>query len=70
MSELDKKTIDKSYEFHTETKGTIKIENVFKECYELDSNSQPARFRLKYLDRLFPEMNQRVNKLFVKQINN
>ncbi len=37
------------------------------ECYELDSNSIPARFRLKYLDRLFPEINQKkpeFNKLW------
>ncbi len=65
QDELDKQTnVDKSFCYKLKTPenklvNIIQIENMFLECYELDSNSQPARFRLKYLDRLFPDMNQK-----------
>ena len=65
QKELDKQTnVDKSFRYELKTPenklvNSIQIENMFLECYELDSNSQPARFRLKYLDRLFPDMNQK-----------
>jgi hypothetical protein len=38
----------------------IEISNIFEKCYELDNNEIPARYRLKYLDRLFPGLNQKV----------
>jgi hypothetical protein len=63
--QLDKQTnVDKSFRYELKTPenklvNNIQIDNMFLECYELDSNSQPARFRLKYLDRLFTDMNQK-----------
>ena len=38
----------------------IEFKNILEECYELDKNEQPARYRLKYLNRLFPNINQKV----------
>ena len=39
----------------------IEIGNILEECYELDNNELPARYRLKHLDRLFPKFNQKVH---------
>ena len=39
----------------------IEIGNILEECYELDNNEIPARYRLKHLDRLFPKFNQKVH---------
>lgn len=32
----------------------IELDNIFVDCYELDENEIPARYKLKHLDRLLP----------------
>jgi len=46
----------------------IEIENIFEFCYELDENEKPARYRLKYLDRIIPEYKEKVSSvcLFIR----
>lgn len=39
---------------------SIYIENLFKNCYELDENEIPARYKLKHLDRLLPNFDAKV----------
>lgn len=39
----------------------IEIANVLLDCYEFDENEVPARYRLKYLDKIFPDLNINVN---------
>lgn len=56
-------TIDKVFEYTDDDGKSIKLENILETCYEFDSNEIPARYRLKYLDRLFPTMDQKVEKL-------
>lgn len=41
----------------------ISIENLFIECYQLDENEMPARYKLKHLDRLLPGFDDKVNRL-------
>ncbi len=53
----EKKDLTFSYQYGEKL---VSFENILDECYELDKNEQPARYRLKYLDRLFPEINQKV----------
>ena len=60
-----KKELSQSPLLEKKFKGKYKedevvFENILEECYELDSNADPARCRLKYLDKIFPEMNQKV----------
>ena len=43
----------------------IEIGNILEECYELDKNEIPARYRLKYLNKLFPNFNQKVNICYI-----
>ena len=66
-AELNKRAdVDKSfkYEFVPRLEENVKImvtfANLMEDCYELDDNEIPARYRLKYLDRLFESgVNQR-----------
>jgi hypothetical protein len=37
----------------------IELKNIMEYCYELDENEKPARYRLKYLNRLFPTINHK-----------
>ena len=39
---------------------TIKMDNILESCYELDENEIPARYRLAFLSKLFPNINIRV----------
>lgn len=54
----EKKDLTFSYQYGEKL---VSFENILDECYELDKNEQPARYRLKYLDRLFPQINQKVS---------
>lgn len=46
----------------------ISIENLFIECYQLDENETPARYKLKHLDRLLPGFDDKVNKSIIISI--
>lgn len=48
-----------------ETRPIIDITNLFSECYELDENEIPSRYKLKHLDRLLPGFQDNVNYLMV-----
>jgi hypothetical protein len=39
---------------------SLKIENLFEHCYELDENEAPARYKLKQLDKTLPNYNFKV----------
>ena len=61
----ERSDIDKSFKYEfipkldEAAKSIVKFENLIEDCYELDDNEIPARYRLKYLDRLFgPSLNQ------------
>ena len=58
-NEINKMQIDVtfSYKFKEES---IEIENIMEYCYELDNNEDPARYRLKYLYKIFPKINRKV----------
>ncbi len=38
----------------------IDIENIFEFCYELDENEKPARYRLKYIEKVVPDYQEKV----------
>ena len=73
QNELNKiEDIDKSFKYeytsqlttpNTDQKNkkskTIEFNNLIEDCYELDDNEIPARFKLKYLDKLFPGLDQK-----------
>ena len=42
---------------------SIEFENVLACCYELDENASPTIYRLKYLDRIFPNLNHKVSEI-------
>ena len=61
LNELNNRTsLDKTFEYTDDEGKLIKFENMIESCYELDYNSVPARYRLKFLDKLFPTLNQKV----------
>ena len=65
FTELNKRIdVDKTFQYECQGK-TITMDNILESCYELDNNLIPARYRLKYLDRLFPGMNQKVSHNFL-----
>ena len=41
-------------------KRNMRVENLFDNCYELDLNEIPARYKLKQLDNIIPNYNQKV----------
>jgi hypothetical protein len=53
-------SINKTFEFTDDEGKLIKFENILESCYELDYNSVPARYRLKFLDKLFPTLDQKL----------
>lgn len=48
----------------------IEFKNILADCYELDKNEQPARYKLKHLNRLFPNINQKVRQFYLYYFNN
>jgi len=50
--------IDLSFEY--ESGRNISFDDVFQECYELDENEIPARFKLKFIERIIPNYNEKV----------
>ena len=50
--------IDLSFEY--ESSRNISFDDVFQECYELDENEIPARFKLKFIERIIPNYNEKV----------
>ena len=59
-----------SFKYQYKENNLVQIENIFEECYELDNNENPARYRLKYLNRLFPNFNQKVKiKFRISKLN-
>ena len=61
LNELNNRTsLDKTFEYTDDEGKLIKFENMIESCYELDYNSVPAKYRLKFLDKLFPTLNQKV----------
>lgn len=47
---------------------SIEFENVLACCYELDENASPTIYRLKYLDRIFPNLNHKVFEIKIRWI--
>lgn len=39
---------------------TIHLSDLFQDCYELDENEIPARYKLKFLESLIPKYNEKV----------
>ena len=59
--------IDLSFEY--ESGRNISFDDVFQECYELDENEIPARFKLKFIERIIPNYNEKVIfELFLKVV--
>lgn len=46
---------------HETKTPNVDIQNLFAECYELDENEIPARYKLKHLDRLLPDFEDKVS---------
>ena len=40
----------------------VELENILDYCYELDENEEPSRYRLKFLNKIFPNLNHKVTK--------
>ena len=38
----------------------VELENILDYCYELDDNEKPSRYRLKFLNKIFPNLNHKV----------
>ncbi len=38
----------------------LQMNNILESCYELNENEIPARYRLKYLTKIFKEYNEKV----------
>ncbi len=55
-----KHEIDLSFKYNKEENASLDIENIFEFCYELDGNENPARYRLKHLEKVFSNYNQKV----------
>ena len=36
------------------------LDNIFEECYVLDNNEKPPRYRLKFIKKIFPDLNLKV----------
>jgi hypothetical protein len=49
-----------NFKFKYKENNPVEFLNIFEECFELDNNETPARYRLKYLNKLFPGLNQKV----------
>lgn len=57
--ELSLESIDLKFSYKYFDK-LIQLENILEDCYELDTNEIPPKYRLKNLDRLFPNINIKV----------
>ena len=55
---------DLSFKYTNKQNGTegrtVTIDNLFEECYELDENEIPARYKLKFLENLIQNYNEKV----------
>lgn len=58
--EISKENIDFSFSYKYDDDKTFNFKNILQECYELDTNPKKPIYRLKYLDQLFPNVNQKV----------
>ena len=38
----------------------VELENILDYCYELNENEEPSRYRLKFLNHIFPNLNHKV----------
>jgi len=52
-------SFDTAFEFQYSKTRTVSFSNLVEDCYELDDNETPARFRLKYLSKLLPGIDQK-----------
>ena len=50
--------IDVSFKY--EGDRTVHLNDLFQECYELDENEIPARYKLKFLESVIPKYNEKV----------
>ena len=60
---MSSKNVDLSFYHKYGESSSITLDNILSYCYELDKNASPAIYRLKYLNRLFPDINHKVFKL-------
>jgi hypothetical protein len=61
---MSSKNVDLSFYYkYGESSSSITLDNILTYCYELDENASPAIYRLKYLNRLFPDLNHKVFEL-------
>ena len=70
-SEIDASKLANEIEFsftyeHPSDKKSISLVNLFVDCYVLDENEIPARYKLKEINNLIPRYNDKVNYLFSK----
>ena len=45
-------------------KRQMDVKNLLDECYELDDNEIPARYKLKFLEKLIPSYDEKVKRHF------
>ncbi len=71
LSLKESNEIDLSFKYTNKQNGTetenrtMTIDNLFEECYELDENEIPARYKLKFLENLFQNFNEKVIYYFL-----
>jgi hypothetical protein len=63
LNDHQRTNLDFKYEctFTTDdVEKSIKIHDLLDECYELDQNEIPARYKLKYISSVLPEYSEKV----------
>lgn len=58
--EINLESIDLQFKYDYSKGRLIQFENILNHCYELDANEIPAKYKLKNLDSLFPNVNIKV----------
>lgn len=61
LNESSNLSLDEINFFHKDSQIEISIQNIILNCYELDDNESPARYRLKQIDKLIPNYNENVS---------
>jgi NACHT domain- and WD repeat-containing protein len=60
-SEINKSinNFDLKFKYEYNTDIIVESDNILDYCYELDENEKPFRYRLKYLNKIFPNINHK-----------
>ena len=51
---------DLSYTSDENMSRKFSLKNLFEDCYELDKNEIPYRYKLKHMDKIIPVYNEKV----------